>query len=135
MFTIGANSTMTEITGSPLQTGGTGPSAILPGTDLVYVANKAVSGSSAGNITGFSLAVSGQTTYTFSTISTIAAGISTLSLAEDKTGTYVLAVNSGGNPDLSTYKFDTTTTGKLDAGPTSATGTDPTQAIWIVAHP
>jgi len=86
-------------------------------------------------ITGFSLAVSGQTTYTFSTISTIAAGISTLSLAEDKTGTYVLAVNAGGNPDLSTYKFDTTTTGKLDAGPTSATGTDPTQAIWIVAHP
>jgi 6-phosphogluconolactonase (cycloisomerase 2 family) len=137
VFTIAASSVFTEITGSPFSTGGTGPSAILPETDLVYVANKAVSGATAGNITGFSLASSGTTTITYSltSISTIAAGDSTMSLAMDSTGTYVLAANSAGNPDLSTFVFDATTSGKLDTGPTSATGTDPTQAVWVVAHP
>jgi 6-phosphogluconolactonase len=135
VFTIGASSTMTEITGSPLATGGTGPSAILATTDLVYVANKAVSGSTDGNITGFALTVSGQTTYSLSSISTATSGISTTSLAEDSTGTYVLAANSGGSPDLNTFTFDATTTGKLKAATSTATGTDPTQAVWVVAHP
>lgn len=137
VFTIGASSAMTEITGSPFSTGGTGPSAILPGTDLVYVANKAVSGSSDGNITGFTLSTSGTTTITYSlaTINTVAAGPTTMSLALDSTGTYVLAANSGGSPDLSTFTFDATTSGKLDASATAATGTDPTEAVWVVAHP
>jgi 6-phosphogluconolactonase (cycloisomerase 2 family) len=137
VFTIGASSAITEITGSPYSTGGTGPSAILPGTSDIYVANKAVSGSTDGNITGFSLAATGTTTITYSltTISTIAAGISTNSLAADSTGTYVLAANPGGSPDLSTFTFDTTTSGKLDAAATAATGTDPVQAVTVVAHP
>ncbi len=139
VFTIGASSAMTELsgTGYPYSTGGLGPSAILAGTDLVYVANRTVSGSNDGNITGFSIGSSGTTTITYSltSISTIAAGITTMSLAEDSTGTYVLAANSGASPDLSTFVFDATTSGKLDAGPTSATGTDPTQAVWVVAHP
>jgi len=142
VFTIGANSAMTEITGSPYTTGGTGPSAILPlttsgGTSLVYVANKAVASSNNGNITGFTLATSGTTTITYAltTVSTTTTGISTLSLAKDNTGTYLLAANSGGSPDLSTFTFDATTTGKLDASATSSTGTDPTQAVWVVALP
>jgi 6-phosphogluconolactonase (cycloisomerase 2 family) len=137
VFTIDASSAITEISGSPFSTGGLGPSAILAATDLVYVANRTVSGSNDGNITGFSLSTSGTTTitYTLASISSIAAGISTMSLAADSTSTYILAANSGGSPDLSTFVFDATTSGKLDAGPTSATGTDPTQAVWVVAHP
>ncbi len=137
VFTIGASSAITEITGSPFSTGGTGPSAILAGTTEVYVANKAVSGSTDGNITGFSLTTSGTSpiTYSLTTISTIAAGLSTTSLAADSTGTYILAANSGGSPDLSTYTFDATTAGKLDAAATAATGTDPVQAVTVVALP
>ena len=134
VFTIGANSLLTEITGSPFSTGGTGPSAILPSTTSVYVANKAVSGSTNGNITAFSLAVSG-TTYSLTTINSIAAGLSTNALAVDNTGVYMLAVNAAGSPDLSTFTFDATTTGKLVAAATSTTGTDPVQAVAVVAHP
>jgi len=137
VFTIGATSDITEITGSPYSTGGTGPSAILPGTSLVYVANKAVSGSTDGNITGFTLATSGTTTITYSltTISSIAAGISTMALSSDSTTTYILAANSGGSPDLSTFTFDATTTGKLDAAAVVTTGTDPVQAVSVVGLP
>src|SRR6202048_952001 len=129
VFTIGASSAIKEITGSPYSTGGTGPSAILPvttsgGTSLVYVANKAVSGSTNGNITGFTLGSSG-TTFALTTIGTTAAGIGTAGLAVDNTGTYLLAVNTSGSPDLSTFTFDTTTTGKLVAAATASTGTDP----------
>ena len=138
VFTIGAKSAMTEIAGSPFQTAGTGPSSILPitksSTSLVYVANKAVSGSSTGNITGFTVAASGSS-YTLTTISSIAAGTSPVGLAEDSTGTYLLSVSSSDKPDLSTFTFDSTTTGKLDASATSSTGTDPVQAVTVVAHP
>ena len=131
VFSIGS-SAVTEISGSPYSTGGTGPSAILPMTSYVYVANTAVSGSSTGNITGFSLAASGST-YSLTAINTVSAGPQTSGLAVDSTGAYLLAVNYGGNPDLSTFTFDSTTAGQLDAGPTSTTGTDPTGALAIVA--
>lgn len=132
-FTIGATS-LTEIAKTPYVSGGTGPSAILPTADYVYVANKAVSGSSTGNIAGFAI-TSTAGVYSLTSISTDAAGASTLGLAEDSTSTYVLAVNSGGSPDLSTYTFDSTTAGKLDAGATSTTGTDPVEAVAIAAVP
>jgi len=134
VFTIAANSVITEITGSPFSTAGTGPSAILADSANIWVANKAVSGSTTGNITGFSLATSG-TAFSLTLINTIAAGISTNSLAIDNTGTYLLAANPGGSPDLSTFTFDTTTTGKLVAAATASTGTDPVQAVVVVAHP
>jgi hypothetical protein len=132
VFTIG--STITEITGSPYATGGTGPSDILPLSDTVYVANKAVAGSSTGNITGFAITATG-TTFSLAAINTIASGIGTIGLAEDNAKTFLLAVNSGGTPDLNTYTFDTTTVGKLLASTTSTTGTDPVQAIAIAAAP
>jgi hypothetical protein len=134
VFTIGANSALTEITGSPYASTGIGPSAILPTTNYVYVANKSVSGSNTGNITGFAITTTG-TVYSLTAVSTIATGISTIGLAEDSTGTYVLAVNSSGTPDLNAFTFDTTTAGKLDSYATSATGSDPTQAIAIAAIP
>ncbi len=132
-FTIGATS-LTEVSKTPYATAGTGPSAILPTTNYVFVANKAVSGSTTGNITGFTIN-STAGVYSLSSVSSVAAGVSTLGLAEDSTGTYVLAINAGGGPDLDTYTFDTTTLGKLDAGKTIATGTDPVQAVAVVAVP
>ena len=133
VFTIGANS-ISEISGSPYSTGGTGPSSILPTTSYVYVANSAVSGSSKGNISGFSITASTSGAYTLTAINTVSAGTQTESLAEDSTDAYLLAVNYGGSPDLSTFTFDSTTAGQLDAGPTAATGTDPVGA-WAIAAP
>ncbi len=130
-FNIGATA-LTEVTGSPYNSGGTGPSAILPTASYVYVANRAVSGTTTGNISGFAITATG-TVYSLTAVNTIASGISTVGLAEDSTNTYLLAVNSGGTPDLSTYTFDATTAGKLDASATAATGTDPAGAIAIVA--
>ena len=134
-FTIGATS-LTEIAKTPYVSGGTGPAAILPTANgnYVYVANKAVSGSSTGNIAGFAI-TSTAGVYSLSSVSTVAAGLSTQGLAEESTGTYVLAVNAGGGPDLNTYTFDATTLGKLDAGNTTATGTDPVQAVAVAAVP
>jgi 6-phosphogluconolactonase len=132
-FTIGATS-LTEIAKTPYSSGGTGPSAILPTADYVYVANKAVSGASTGNIAGFAI-TSTAGVYTLTSVSTIAAGVGTSSLAEDSTSTYVLAANAGGGPDLSTYTFDTTTAGKLDAAATVATGSDPVVAVAVAAVP
>ncbi len=135
VFTIGTNATpLTEVTGSPYNSGGIGPSAILPTTNYVYVANKSVSASNNGNITGFAITLTG-TAYSLTSVSSIATGVNTLGLAEDNTGTYVLAVNQSGTPDLSAFTFDTTTAGKLDAYATAATGSDPVQAVSIVAFP
>ena len=125
---------MTELSGSPYATGGIGPSAILSTTNYVYVANKSVSGASTGNITGFSITTTG-TVYSLTSISTVAAGTGTLGLAEDSTGTYILAVNVSGSPDLNAFTFDTTTVGKLDAYATGSTGSDPVQAVSVVAVP
>ncbi len=136
VFTVGATSDkFTEVSGSPYPTGGTGPSAILATANYVYVANRAVSGSTDGNISGYPINSSGGS-YTLGTlVNTIAAGQGTVGLAEESTSTYILAVNSGGSPDLSSYTIDATTSGKLVAGKTAATGTDPVQALAIVAVP
>jgi hypothetical protein len=73
--------------------------------------------------------------YSLTAVNTIGTGTSPVGLAEESTSTYVLAVNSGGSPDLNSYTFDTTTAGKLDASVTAATGTDPVQAVAIAAIP
>jgi 6-phosphogluconolactonase (cycloisomerase 2 family) len=133
VFTIGSSG-ITEISGSPYSSGGTGPAAILATSSYVYVANSAVSGSSTGNITAFSLSTT-SSPYSLSSLGAVSAGSQTTALAEDSTGSYLLAVNYGGSPDLSAFTFDTTTAGTLDAGPTAATGTDPVGAWAIVAAP
>jgi 6-phosphogluconolactonase (cycloisomerase 2 family) len=131
VFTIGAGG-ITEISGSPFSTGGTGPSAILPQADYVYVANEAVSGSTTGNIASFTLTSAGTTAapaYTVTLLGTVGAGTTPLGLAADSTGNFLLVVNSGG-PDLEGY---TMSAGSLTSVLTGATGTDPVSASSIVA--
>jgi len=121
---------LTEVSGSPYASGGTGPSSILPTANgsYVYVANQAVSGSSDGNIEGFSVSTTSLTT-----IGSAAAGpTGRLGMAEDSTGSYVLAVDFTGNPDLEAY---TMSSGALTSSLTVATGTDPVGAIGIAAMP
>jgi 6-phosphogluconolactonase (cycloisomerase 2 family) len=128
-FTI-ASGGVTEITGSPYSIGGTGPSSILPTADgnYVYVANQSVSGSSTGNIAALSVTATALTS-----IGNVAAGPSgKIGLAEDSTGSYVLAVDFSGNPDLEAY---TMSVGALTSVLTTATGTDPVGAVAIAAAP
>ena len=129
-------STLKEISGSPYPSGGLGPYSILPlANNYIYVANRTVSGSTNGNITGFSVAASGSV-YSLSALSTtVSAGVQPVGLAIDANTNYLLAVNFGGNPDLNGYTFDATTPGKLNAAVTGASGTDPAQAAAIAALP
>ena len=116
-----------DISGSPFQSGGTGPSAILPESagNYVYVANVA------GNATGVGFQVgSGGALLQLS--STFATGSEPTGLAEDNTDSFVLVVSSGGSPDFDAYSFSSSS-GSLTSGITSSsTGTAP---IAIVAVP
>jgi 6-phosphogluconolactonase (cycloisomerase 2 family) len=128
-FTIAGNG-VTEISGSPYASQGTGPSSILPSADgnYVYVANQSVSSSSTDNIASFSVATTALTS-----IATATAGpTGQIRLAEDSTGSYLLAVDFAGNPDLQAY---TMSSGTLTSALTGATGTDPVGAIAIAALP
>jgi len=136
VFTIGTSTTpLTEMTGSPFASGGIGPSAILPTAGYVYVANRSVSGNNNGNIKAFAINSTAGVPSGLTDVAsgTIAAGVATIGLAEDSTGTYVLAVNSSGSPDLNAYTINATT-GALASYATGATGTDPVQVVTIVAH-
>ena len=130
------SSSLTQASGSPIASGGLAPSSILPisGGDYVYVGNGQGT-TSAGNIAGFSVTSTGTSTapaYTIATGSTIAAGTQPSGLAEDSEGNFVLAVASGGNPDLEAY---TMSSGTLTSALTSTTGTDPVQAVAVAAAP
>jgi 6-phosphogluconolactonase len=119
-----ANASLTAATGSPIASGGLAPSAILPtSSGYVYVANGEGTGAT-GNISSFAVTSSGST-YTIAAGSTIAAGIQPYALATDSSGTFLLAINSLGNPYFSWYTFDSTTPGKLDAQSTANTGSSP----------
>ena len=61
MFTIGANSTLTEVTGSPFASGGLGRRPSSHQSSYVYAANRAVFGSNTGNIKAFAITVTGGT--------------------------------------------------------------------------
>ena len=130
-----AFSTLKEISGSPFASQGLAPYSILPisSGDYVYVANRQVSGSSTGVIAGFSITSTNSVDSLTALGTTFAAGTNPQSMAEDNTGTFVLAVDFGGSPDLKGYTFDTTNAGYLDAVISSATGTDPVEATAIAA--
>jgi hypothetical protein len=130
-------SSPTQITGSPIASGGLSPHAILPiaSGEYVYVANGQGSTGS-GNITWFPISVSG-TTYTIAAGSEIASGIVPAGLAEDSDDNFVLAVSNGGStasgdPDLEAF---TMSSGALTANIASATGTDPVGAVGVAALP
>jgi hypothetical protein len=129
--------TPTQISGSPIGSGGTAPHAILPiaSGEYVYVAN-GTGNTTAGNIAWFPITASG-TTYTIASGSTIASGIYPSSLAEDSDGNFVLAVSTGGStssgdPDLGAF---TMSSGALTLNISSTTGTDPVGAIAVAALP
>ena len=132
---------LVELAGSPFATSGLSPADILPlpyGANkgsYVYVANRTVSGSSTGLIQGFFIATSGSTYSVTAMGSNAVAGIAPVGMVQESKGNYLLVINFGGNPDLQGFTFDATTAGKLDAGITSATGTDPVQASGIAAAP
>jgi 6-phosphogluconolactonase (cycloisomerase 2 family) len=119
-FTIGAGGGLTEISGSPLASGGTAPRSILPKStgDYVYVANW--KGTSAGNVTGFSITASGSSFSLTNLNNPVATGVEPTALVEDSTAQFALAVSQGGNPYFDAYTFDATTAGQLDSGVTSS---------------
>jgi 6-phosphogluconolactonase len=127
----------TQISGSPIATGGLAPNAILPiaSGEYVYVANGEGTTSN-GNIAWFPLTASG-TTYTIAAGKTVSSGIQPMGLAEDSSDNFVLAASTGGStssgdPDLDAY---TMSSGALTSAVTSKTGTDPVGAVTVVALP
>ncbi len=129
--------TLTEISGSPFSTGGLSPYFILPMSTgkIIYIANRNVTGSATGTITGFTVATSGSSYSLTPLSSTATTGIAPVDMAVDATGTYLMVVNSGGVPDLSVFTFDSTTAGKLNSALSAPTGVDPVQASAIAALP
>lgn len=132
---------LVEISGSPFGSGGLSPIDILPlpyGTNkgnYVYVANRNVSGSTVGSIQGFTVSVSG-TSPSFTAMSgSVAGGTNPVGMVQESQANYLLLVNSGGNPDLQAFAFDSSTPGKLNLAFSSATGTDPVVVSAIAAAP
>jgi 6-phosphogluconolactonase (cycloisomerase 2 family) len=132
---------LTELTGSPFATDGLSPVVILPlpygvnKGNYVYVANRNVSGSTAGLIKGYFVTTSGTTHSVSAMSNSTPVGNLPLGMAQEGMGNYLLVVNSGGNPDLQGFTFDSTTAGKLDSAFSSVTGTDPVRASAIAAAP
>lgn len=130
------SSTLTPATGSPIASGGLAPNSILAlaSGSYVYVGNGQGTTSS-GNIAGFSITSTGTTAapaYTVAAVGTIATGVQPSGLAQDSAGNFVLAVSSGGSPDLEAY---TMSAGTLTSALSATTGTDPVQAVAIAAAP
>lgn len=124
--------TPTLATSAAVASGGLAPNFILPasaGAEL-FVANGQGTGK-AGNIASFSVAGSNTTwNLTAGSTTTAGIGIQPFSLAIDNTGTFLLAANSLGSPELSTYTFGTTA-GSLTAQITANTGTAPEQILAL----
>ena len=118
---------LTELTGSPY-TAGTGPSGVLIDStgSYLYVTNRA-----SNNVSAFLASSSGALTAISG--SPFATGTNPIDLAEDNTKTYIAVVCAGGSPDLQVFKIDTTTPGALDTFKSTATDTDPANALAIVA--
>ncbi len=128
---------LTQVSGSPIASGGLSPNAILPiaSGEYVYVAN-GQGNTGSGNITWFPISASGAT-YTVAAGSDIAGGIQPIGLAEDSDDNFVLAVSTGGSTSSGDPDFEafTMSSGTLTAALTSTTGTDPVGAIAIEALP
>jgi 6-phosphogluconolactonase (cycloisomerase 2 family) len=120
-FTIASNGALAEIAGSPYASGGTGPYSILPKStnDTVYVANW--KGTSAGNITGFSISSTNSVYGLTQLSSTATTGIRPMAITEDSEENFVLVESAGGSPYFSAYVFDTTTASQLDLTITDST--------------
>ncbi len=124
---FGATGGLIPVPGSPFASGGGSFALLLDSTGkYLYAGNRqeATIGEFAVGPGGTLTAVAGSPVLGGSLIS---------SLAKDNSGRYVLAVASGGSPDLAMYGFDAATPGKLDPQATVATGSDPVTAVLVVA--
>lgn len=127
VFSIAANGTLSEVSGSPFKTG-LGPAAVLVDStgSYVYVANRTDK-----TISAFSIGTGG--TLTAIAGSPFSTGTTPAALVEDRTKGYVAVANQGGSPDLQVFQISTTTPGALVSAATASTGTAPTQAIALAA--
>jgi 6-phosphogluconolactonase (cycloisomerase 2 family) len=132
VFAISSGGGLTQV-GANYATG-TGPNAVLiDGTGTyAYVANGGIAGGN--SITGYPLAaietnsnvkqLSGSP-YSTSTSTNAGSfnGLNTIGLAEDSTGTYAMAINNSGSPDLQLYTISASGSLTTTAGITSTSGT------------
>jgi 6-phosphogluconolactonase len=123
VFTV--NASFPEISGSPFAAGGQPRSIVLDGAgDRLYAAN-----TTDNTISGYAVATSGTlTALTGSPYPSI--GSQPFALTLDKSKTFLLAANLGGNPNVQLFSFDPTTVGKLNPG---ATVTNLTTASVVVS--
>jgi len=130
VYSIGLGGALGAVTGSPFaaskQPASENSVRLNKAGTAVYIANY-----SDGAISGFSIGSGGVLTPLGG--SPYPGGLFVAALALDNSGNYLLSASQGGSPDLALYSFDTTTAGKLDLAASTATGTDPTQAIAIAA--
>lgn len=125
VFTIGSGGALNEISGSPFASGGQATTVVLDNTGkYAYAANR-----TNGTIYGYSIGSNGALTALGG--SPYTSGQLVSSLGMDNSGKYLLAVASGGSPDLGMFSFDATTPGKLDLVTSTATDTDPAGAIAV----
>ena len=138
--TTSPRATPTQISSSPIASGGLAPNSILPEAasdgDYVYVANGA-GDTTLGTIAAFSISASG-TTYSVTALgSPVTSGYQPIGLAEDGDNNFILAVCNGGtesrgDPDLGAF---TMSSGALTLAISTTTGTDPVQAQAVAAVP
>jgi hypothetical protein len=119
-------SSLVPATGSPIASGGLGPTFILPEAagNYVYVADNA------GSIYGFGITGSSGS-YTISTAGSVSAGSQPLGMAEDSTGSFIFEVGSAGSPYFDAYSFQAST-GQLTS---QVTSTSAATSIAIAAAP
>jgi 6-phosphogluconolactonase len=134
VFSIGTAGALNEVSGSPY-TVGTGPVGVLLDTtgSYVYVANKG-----SNNISGFLLTPASGKLTAIAGSPFASGGQLPIAMVNDNTKKFIAVINSGSNgsnnnSDLQTFKFDTTTDGKLVPVATATTGTDPTNPGAIAA--
>lgn len=130
VYSIGSGGALTPVTGSPFAAGNGTFSVVLDTTGTyVYAANR-----TDGTVSGYTI-VPATTAAALSLTplsgSPYTSGSAVQALGADSTGKYLLAVATGGDPDLTMYSFDIPVPGKLDPSTSIATGTDPTGAVAL----
>jgi len=128
-LSIAASGALTEMTGSPFQTG-LGPAGVLVDStgSYVYVTNR-----TDGTISAFSLGTTGGLTAI--TGSPFKTGAQPLDLAEDTSNTYLGVACTGGSPDFQVFTIGSsasTTPGGLTSF-AKTTGNSPSGALAVVA--
>lgn len=129
VLSISASGTLTEISGSPFQTG-LGPSAVLVDSTggYVYVTNR-----TDGTISAFALAASGALTAVSG--SPFVTGAQPMDLTEDPSHTYLGVACQGGSPDFQVFTIGSATSA-APGGLTSfakTTGSNPSGTSAVVA--